>query len=359
MIDRKPLHEQIAEVLRDEIRSKYKPGDRLEPESRQAKRFGVSIVTVREAMLRLSQEGLIERRHGSGTYVLEPPKQMQRVAVLVSDHYLVTRPSYFFLRITQCIQQQLNERGIAVQIHLLPHPTPEGTESGLSAWLDRHYGDSDFDGAVAIYGGQPDLLIERIEKRGTPLVASGGGYPFSVSTSTHNMVRDGTEHLITAGRTRLALLQIGSPQTEAPRAGYFLRPFLEALEAADLPFRKEWVCGSVDFHQPGSGWEQFQALWQHGDEKPDGLLICDDTIYREASAAILALDIQVPEDLLVVTHYNRGSDLFFPFPTVRLENDPEEFAATVSEMLIRRMRGEPVPETHVTVPTRLKTADAE
>lgn len=51
-------------------------GDRLPGESELASRFGVSRVTVREALRQLWHEGLVVRRWGAGTYIAEPPTDL-------------------------------------------------------------------------------------------------------------------------------------------------------------------------------------------------------------------------------------------------------------------------------------------
>ncbi|MFJ5680023.1 GntR family transcriptional regulator [Streptomyces sp. NPDC093097] len=63
-------YERIADELRTSIRAgRLKPGDRLPAETRLAERFGHSVPTVREALRALRDEGLIEKRHGIGTFV--------------------------------------------------------------------------------------------------------------------------------------------------------------------------------------------------------------------------------------------------------------------------------------------------
>lgn len=61
---------EIAGVLRRAIRSgELAPNDRLPPERELAATYAVARGTVREALTRLSDEGLVEVRRGSGTYI--------------------------------------------------------------------------------------------------------------------------------------------------------------------------------------------------------------------------------------------------------------------------------------------------
>jgi GntR family transcriptional regulator, transcriptional repressor for pyruvate dehydrogenase complex len=69
-IEPRRLYRQIAEQIRGLIRSgEYLPGARLPPERDLAKQLGVSRPSVREALIALEVEGLVEVRIGSGIYV--------------------------------------------------------------------------------------------------------------------------------------------------------------------------------------------------------------------------------------------------------------------------------------------------
>ncbi|WP_260971647.1 GntR family transcriptional regulator [Mycolicibacterium llatzerense] len=64
------LHRQLFLVLRDEIaRGALVPGDPLPSEQSLCDQFGVSRITVRRALADLADQGLIERRHGVGSFV--------------------------------------------------------------------------------------------------------------------------------------------------------------------------------------------------------------------------------------------------------------------------------------------------
>jgi GntR family transcriptional regulator len=68
------------EVTRQELRARLReliaasrPGDRLPSERALSQRWGAARMTVRHATDALIAEGLVARRHGSGTYVLPQP----------------------------------------------------------------------------------------------------------------------------------------------------------------------------------------------------------------------------------------------------------------------------------------------
>jgi DNA-binding FadR family transcriptional regulator len=72
-IEPRRLYRQIADQIRGLIRSgEYASGARLPPERDLAKQLGVSRPSVREALIALEVEGLVEVRIGSGIYVLAP-----------------------------------------------------------------------------------------------------------------------------------------------------------------------------------------------------------------------------------------------------------------------------------------------
>ena len=67
------LYRRVADELVEAIRNgTYAVGDKLPAERELAETFEVSRPTVREAMIALEIYGVVEIRHGSGIYVIEP-----------------------------------------------------------------------------------------------------------------------------------------------------------------------------------------------------------------------------------------------------------------------------------------------
>jgi len=68
-----PLYRRLYNDLRDGIISGvYKPGEALPSESRMREKYGVSVITIRRAIHELSLDGLVDIRHGMGSFVSEP-----------------------------------------------------------------------------------------------------------------------------------------------------------------------------------------------------------------------------------------------------------------------------------------------
>lgn len=69
-LPRGPLYERVVDRLRAHVeQAGLKPGDRLPSERQLAEALGVSRNSVRQATVALEVQGLVEVRHGGGTYL--------------------------------------------------------------------------------------------------------------------------------------------------------------------------------------------------------------------------------------------------------------------------------------------------
>jgi GntR family transcriptional regulator len=65
-----PLYHQLQEILRAEIEGRrWRADEQIPTESQIAERYGVSKITVRQALQRLAELGFIRREQGKGTFV--------------------------------------------------------------------------------------------------------------------------------------------------------------------------------------------------------------------------------------------------------------------------------------------------
>ncbi|MFN8520946.1 MAG: GntR family transcriptional regulator [Chloroflexota bacterium] len=135
-----PLHHALRARMR-EIVAGAAPGDRLPSERSLSQRWGVARMTVRNATDALVTEGLVERRQGSGTYVLPQP---------------VVR----FLGLTS-FTQDMRERGLVPSSRLLAFEVVDA-DAGLA-------------GQLHIAAGEQVLRFTRLRL--------GSGEPMAVETT--------------------------------------------------------------------------------------------------------------------------------------------------------------------------------
>jgi GntR family transcriptional regulator len=68
-----PYYIQLVNILKEKIQSEvWKPGDQIPGEQDLCELYGVSRTVVRQALLELELEGLINRRKGKGTFISLP-----------------------------------------------------------------------------------------------------------------------------------------------------------------------------------------------------------------------------------------------------------------------------------------------
>lgn len=110
MFDRKlPLWYQLAQIVRGEILGgQLAAGARVAPEVELARRYGVSVVTVRQALRSLEEEALISRQRGRGTFVAPDPHRRQVPRLMGSAESVIA--------------QQAAEETVVLEQRVMPVP---------------------------------------------------------------------------------------------------------------------------------------------------------------------------------------------------------------------------------------------
>ncbi|MBG0855480.1 FadR family transcriptional regulator [Streptomyces spinoverrucosus] len=84
MAKQQRLYEQVLDRLRDYVtEGGLRAGDRLPPERDLAARLGVSRASVKQAIVVLEVQGLVEARHGGGTYLVRDTLDVEPVERMV------------------------------------------------------------------------------------------------------------------------------------------------------------------------------------------------------------------------------------------------------------------------------------
>ncbi len=337
--NRNPLYRQVADYLREELAAKGRPGERLESEEKLAERFSVSLITVREALRLLAGEGVIERRHGKGTFVADRRRDGW-VAVLIERDIAHPHASFFHMRVAQEVRRLLEEAGTPVKLYI--GRLRPGERPGVLTCREflADLANERLSGVAAIDVYPHGSWIDELRSRKLPLVATTSGkYGHALEMDRQRLVSEGVGRLVAGGRRRLAMIGWDGDEPGERQGATYRTLFRRALDEHGLAMREAWVRTDLHPAGAGAGWEQFRELWAAGTPHPDGLLVCDDLLFRDAATAILDLGIKVPDTLMVASHANRGSGSFCPFPVEKFEMDPDGAAGRLVELLQEAMAG--------------------
>ena len=158
-----PLHQQLSRVLAGQIADgRYRPGTAIPPERQLCSLYGVSITTVRQAVLDLAEKGMVERAVGRGTFVLAPRPRGLRIGLLSTHDLLISQES-----MTPIVAAMQEATGVAGSSLLHIHQDAPGPMAGfLADVLRRREAD-----ALILFTHQPLHTEDVIE-----LAASGVPY---------------------------------------------------------------------------------------------------------------------------------------------------------------------------------------
>ena len=107
----KKIIDWITECIDD---GTLKPGEKLPSENELCDRFGLSRQTVRHAIAKLAEDGLLESRRGSGTYLVDQrAEEGDKTVIAVVTTYV---DDYIFPSTIRGIESTLSDKGYSMQL---------------------------------------------------------------------------------------------------------------------------------------------------------------------------------------------------------------------------------------------------
>lgn len=337
-------YEEILKSIKEQLdKGELKAGDRIESEHQLCQKFSVSRQTVRHAISVLEQDGIIERRRGSGTYIKSSvnieKNQQKTMFVAVMTTYV---DEYIFSAIIKGIEHELSRAGYGMQVSFTNN-TVEKERFILKNILEKGM----VDGLIAetTRSGLPNPnldIYEKIMKKGIPVLFINSHYtgldaPY-VSLNDKMAGKMITNHLLKCGHHNIAaIFKADDGQGHQRYAGY-----IEALMEADIKIRSQsvvWIDTDevYNLHEDAS-WilrriRDCSACVCYNDEVASGLVgIC------------LEQGIRVPEDLSIISIDDSNLANYCEVPLTSAKNPVEDLGKIAALEMLELLRGMPVPK---------------
>jgi DNA-binding LacI/PurR family transcriptional regulator len=245
-----PLYHQLAVRLEGEMVARnLEAGARFYTDRALVSRFGISLLTARQAVDQLVARGLLARRQGSGTYVTAAARRLvdaSRAEAVVFSGWgpaaLSGSEAMYFRDVFAGMREEAAARGMQLLFDDPAWRTPEHIAAAVRSLRLR--------GALILVGSGNRARAALFQAGGLPVLSVNEEIPGlpQVRPDDREGARRGTAHLIALGHRRLVHLNSGEATCHwrEVRAGY-----LAALKEAGLGARDNPVliaaagCGSV------------------------------------------------------------------------------------------------------------------
>lgn len=209
------------------------------------------------------------------------------------------------------------------------------------------------DGFILSETNRDDPRIRYLLDHDFPFVAFGRAneewdFPY-VDVDNAAGTRMAVEHLVELGHRRIAV--IAWPE-DSLTGSYRLQGYLEGMTAAGLPVDPDWIIRTE--HAEAAGRQAMQMLLAlPPDRRPTAVVTMSDLMAIGAMNALYEAGLQPGRDVSVVGFDDVPMAQYLRPPLTTLRQPIAEVGAKVVEMLLKLIRGEPLPERRVLLPPRL------
>ena len=346
-----PKYIELARDLMREIAAgPLKVGDRLGTEQDLSRRYGLSRVTVRQALELLENEGYVSRKRARGTFVAHEVEAADhfglaggRVLVVCSNEQKChIDEDSAFCTVLRAIEQSLAQRHFAVQI-LSVGQNPREDRQRLRTML----GHGELKAVLSIgpclepYG---DLFTD------IHVVTSCSFYPTIfpwVGDDVGLACRESVKHLLDNGHCRIAMLCGSWIDGEAFAA--FARGYVAAMSAAGVEHDRSLMVHAY----PGESLEKSAASILSRSPAPTAIFCENSRVCQAVLKAATTLALKIPADVSIVGYGQNVCEINEPAPITAFVPETAKVGELAVDLLERLMSAKAHQVEQLTVPGRL------
>ncbi len=327
--------EKIAGIVRKWIEEgKYKPGDRFPSDQELARKFRVTHITVRSALLPLVESGVLERRIGFGTIVRKPKakEEAEATGTGLANAVGVTLPENtvsFFSELLHGIESALFPTGRPFLLGL-HWELGDREEALVRQWLKQGLSRLLL---VPVGGREPfyrSLLAAGVRVVFVDRSVAGVDVPCVASRDYEGSLRV-TRLLVDLGHKKI--LHLAGPGG-ASTAGLRLAGFREACSGAGHTGIEDRIVSAGFFMD--DGYRATKQWLQSGKPLPDAIFAANDSVAVGAIRALAERGLEVPRDVSVAGYAD--SDLARNFHLTTVRQFPERMGSEAVKLMISDRR---------------------
>lgn len=335
-------YQQLANRLREEItRNGGQTGFRLPTEQELARQYRLSRQTVRHALQLLEEEGLIQRRQGSGSYATglipgEAPRQIAMVTSFLDD--------YIFPSVLHDASDVFSGQGYSTAVYATGNRV--GTEREiLQKLLEKPVSGLLVEGSKTALPTPNIDLYQRLRQMGTPIVFLHGAYAEldrlpCVADDNYGGGYQLARYLAGKGHQEIAGI-FKCDDIQGPQRYYGA---VTALRDAGLPIRDSrfaWYDTEDRSHLLAQKDDRLLTDFLRRRLGNATAVICyNDEIAYHLIQALLEAGRRVPGEVAVVSFDNSYLSQLGPVPITSLSHR-SRMGRAAAEQMIGLLRGEP------------------
>lgn len=289
------VHHQILKKISEE---NMEPGDKLPSELEFQKMYDVSRHTVRSALNRLENAGIIVKEQGAGSFVakLKPKRDYKEIGVIttyVSD--------YIFPLTIRGIEQELTKNGYSMILSSTNNDR-DIEEAAIQMMIDRNVDGVIVEPTQSSYYNSNLGLYLKLKNMGIPIIMinaryEGLDFPL-IALDDLNAGYEATKNLIENNHTNIGgIFKADDLQGQERHKG-----FIKACFEYGINYNKE----NIFFYETDNFNEVISTKVSEmvKSKRVTGVVCYNDTVAIEILKLIWTFGYNVPEDLSIVSHDN-------------------------------------------------------
>lgn len=335
----KAKYVQLFDKLKEDIlQGVYQDGQRLPGENEMADGFGISRQTVRQALALLEQEGYIQRRQGSGTYVHKvEPKRRRTWTVGVIATYI---SEYIFPSILRGIEGELSEQGFFPMLSATANRV-DNERRILEEYMDKQIDGLIVEGTKSALPNPNLPLYEKLREMGIPVVFFNGYYPalrdsVSVTMNDRQGGFDAVEYLVAKGHRNIGGIFKNDDMQGLGRYDGYAR----ALLKNGLTFQDQWVTWFNSESRENLLTDEYGVTRLLEKLSQCTAVVCyNDEVAVKLERAFATHGIKVPEDKAIISFDNSPLGELAAAGLTSFDHLKESLGASAARKLISMMDG--------------------